>query len=149
MKTIIAAVILASFIALAGAADEPLLPDGVNQILGRIRSRMSEAEVEKIVQAYYPKTKATPGPWSGQTGYAEFKLTPRYSISVAEYNDPKDFNKRFVHADMILYVYDWEAKRRTNISFHQWDNEKTGDKTSEQQGGGYSPSAARLAQPTP
>jgi len=130
MKTITAILVLTSIALAAGATDEPLLPDGVNQILGRIHPNMSEAEVEKIVKKIYPDAKTTTGPWSGQTGFVEFKLTARYSISVAEYNDPKDFNLRFVHADMILYVYDWDTKRRINISFYKWDEEKkTGDRT--------------------
>jgi ankyrin repeat protein len=106
------------------AADEPLLPASVNQIIGRIRAKMPEAEVEKVVQAYYPTAKSTSGDWSGQTGYVEFKLTPRYSISIGEYNAPNDFSQRFVHADMLMYVYDGDTKRRINISVYQWENEK-------------------------
>ena len=133
MKTICAALAIASVVLVAGAADAPLMPDGVNQILGRITPDMAEAKVEAIVKKYYPDAKRTLGSWSGQTGYVEFKLTKRYSISVAEYNDPKDFESRFVHADMILYVYDWEVKRRINISFHNWnEDKKDGGKTSEQ-----------------
>ena len=133
MKTIILIIVMLSVALGTLAAEEPLLPDGVNQILGRIRPNMSEAEVEKIVKAYYPDYKATPMVWSGQTGYVEFKVTSRYSISVAKYNDPNDFNSRFVHANMILYVYDWKQKRRINSSFHKWDAEtkKDGGKTSE------------------
>lgn len=95
--------------------DGPLLPDGINQILGRLHPHISEAQVEKVVKTYYPTTKATLGPWSGQTGYVEFKLTPRHSISVAEYNAPGDLNARFVHADMILYVYDCKLRQRIKI----------------------------------
>jgi len=134
MKTIMAITLIFSVALHAFAADEPLLPDGVNQILGRIRPNMSEAELEKLVKAHYPEAKATPSVWSGQTGYVEFKLTSRHSISVAEYKDPKGFKSRFVHAHMIFYVYDWELKRRINISFHKWDDEtkKGAGKTSEQ-----------------
>jgi len=109
------------------ATEEPLFPDGVNQILGRIQPDMSEAQVEEVVRIYYPDAIFSLGSWSGQTGYVSFKLTSRYSISIAEYNDPEDFNNRFVHADMLLYVYDWELKRRINISFHNWDDEMTLD----------------------
>ena len=77
MKTIIVITVMLSVALGALAAEEPLLPDGVNQILGRIRPNMSEAEVEKIVKAYYPDAKATPSVWSGQTGYVEFKVTSR------------------------------------------------------------------------
>lgn len=127
MKTILAALASASLPLVVGAGDAPLMPDGVNQILGRITPNMAEAEVEKIVKKHYPDAKRTLGSWSGQTGYVEFKLTSRHSISVAEYNDPKDFESRFVHADMMLYVYDWELKRRINISFHKWNDKKKKD----------------------
>jgi hypothetical protein len=136
MKTILAGVLVASLALVASAADAPLVPDGVNQVLGRIAPDMAEAKVEGIVKKYYPDAKRTGGPWSGQTGYVQFKLSERYSISIAEYKDPKDFESRFVHADMLLYVYDWELKRRINISFHKWDqDEKDGGKTSEQPAG--------------
>jgi hypothetical protein len=124
MKIICAILITACIAFSVSAADAPLIPDGANQILGRICPNMSEAEVEKIVQKYYPETKANPSVWSGQSGYVDYKLTARYSISVAEYNDPKDFNLRFVHADMIIFVFDWELKRRINISFFNWEVEK-------------------------
>jgi hypothetical protein len=133
MKIICTAIAIAFFALVAGAEDASLMPDGVNQILGRIAADMPEAKVEALVKQHYPDATRNGGVWSGQTGYVEFKLNKRYSISVAEYNDPKDFESRFVHADMILYVYDWELKRRINISFHKWDEDKKdGGKTSEQ-----------------
>jgi len=134
MKSIFTGLAITFFAFLANAADSPLIPDSVNQILGRISPKMVESDLEKIVKKYYPEAKKTLGSWSGQTGYVEFKLTKRYSISVAEYNDPKDFESRFVHANMILYVYDWELKQRINISFHKWKNEtkKDGGNISEQ-----------------
>lgn len=121
MKLIPVVIVMISITLGAFAAGEPLFPDGVNQILGRIQPDMSETQVEEIVRIYYPDAILSCGVWSGQTGYVDFELTSRYSISVAEYNDPEDFNNRFVHADMILYVYDWELNRRINISFHNWD----------------------------
>lgn len=133
MKTICVALAIAFLSAVAVAADGPLIPDGVNQILGRIKPDMPETDVQKLVHKYYPKAKIHRSVWSGQTGYVEFKLTDRFSVSVAEYNDPKDHKSRFVHADMILYVYDWKLKQRINISFHKWDEDKKdGGKTSEQ-----------------
>ena len=148
MKPILAALILASFATVAGAADEPLLPEGVNQILGRVRPNMAQVEFEKIVQAYYPEARMTPSEWSGRTGYASFRLTSRYSIFVAEYSDPKDFNSRFIHTDLLLYMDDSELRRRLNISFHKWDEEKrVEDKNPGQQGGGYWPPVVRLPPP--
>ena len=127
MKLITVVILTLSVTSGAFAGGGPLFPDGVNQILGRIQPDMSEAQVEEIVKIYYPDVSHTVSIWSGQTGYADFRLTSRYSISVAEYNDPEDFNCRFVHADMILYVYDWELNQRINISFYNWDDETTDD----------------------
>ena len=100
------------------------LPEDVSKILNQVRPNMPEAELARTVAKQYPDAKQSSGSWSGQTGYVEFKLSSRYSLSVAEYNDPKDFNLRFVHKDMTLYLYDWELKRRMNISFYKWDEEK-------------------------
>lgn len=104
------------------AAEEPLVPDSINQILGRINPNMGESQIESMIKRYYPDVKTATGPWSGQTGYVDFKVTARYTISIAEYNDPIDFSRRFVHADMIFFVFDWETKTRINLSFHKWDN---------------------------
>lgn len=106
----------------AGETDTPMIPDDINLILGQISPDMAEVEVGRIVQEYYPDADRTTGSWSGQTGYVMFDLTPRYSISIAEYNDLNNFESRFVHADMIFYVYDWELKRRIDISFYLWDD---------------------------
>lgn len=127
MKLITVAIVMFSVALGALAGEEPLFPDGVNQILGRIQPDMSEAQVEEIVKIYYPDAIRAGGIWSGQTGYVDFELTSRYSISVSEYNNPENINSRFVHSDMILYVYDWELNRRINISFHNWDDETTDD----------------------
>ena len=127
MKLIIVVILMLSVTSGAFAVEGPLFPDGVNQILGRIQSDMNETQVEEIVKIYYPDAIRAGGIWSGQTGYVDFELTSRYSISVAEYNDPEDYNSRFVHADMILYVYDWELNQRINISFYNWDDETKDD----------------------
>ena len=77
MKTILAIIVMLSVVPGLIANEEALLPDKINQILGRIKPNMSEAQVEKIVQTYYPNTKAILGRWSGQTGYVDFKITPQ------------------------------------------------------------------------
>ena len=51
MKTIIVIIVIFSVAFGALAAEEPLMPDGVKQIRGRISPNMREAEVEKIVKA--------------------------------------------------------------------------------------------------
>ena len=123
MKTIILITFMFSGFLSASPLEVPLLPDGVNQILSRIHPDMREAQVEKIVKTYYPDAKTMIGIWSGHTGYIDFKLTSRYSISIAAYNDPKDFNSRFVHTDLIFYFFDFELKQKINISFHKWEED--------------------------
>jgi len=132
MKVLITVLCVTCAAFVAGAADEPLMPDGINQILGRVRPHMSEAELQRVVTKHYPDAKVVVGRWSGQTGYADVRLTDRFSISIAAYNAPNDFESRFVHQDMTIYVYDWERKRRINLSFHNWDDGKKEDEPSEQ-----------------
>jgi hypothetical protein len=100
--------------------ESALLPDGINQILGRIRPDMSETELAGIVTLFYPEAEPACGIWSGQSGYVDFRLTPRWSVSIAEYNAPNDFESRFVHPEMTFYVYDWEVERRIDITFYGW-----------------------------
>jgi len=139
MKTIIATLLLIFVGMTAFSDDSPLLPDGINQILGRIRPHMPEPELEQLAKRFYPEATTTTDVWSGQTGYVKVTIDTRYSISVSEYNDPKDFSKRFVHADMFIYVYDWQTKTRVNISLHKWDagGEEKEEKITEPAGGAY------------
>jgi hypothetical protein len=95
-------------------------------LLFQVRPDMTEAELAKLVQSQFPDAKPSPGDWSGQTGYVDFRLNSQYTLSVSEYNDPKDFNLRFVHADTIVYLLDQEAKRRMNISFYKWEEKVPG-----------------------
>ena len=124
MKTIITILMLMSISLITHADDTPLIPDSINKILGQLKPDMPEYQIEIIVKKHYENAKPTPSLWSGQTGYVEFKLNDRYSISIAEYNDPKDFNLKFVHSSMTFYVYDHELKRRINLSVYKWDDEK-------------------------
>lgn len=121
MKPVSAVIVMLLITLNALAIEDSLFPDEINRILGRIQPGMKETQVEEIVKNYYPDAILSLGTWSGQTGYVNFELTSRYSISVAECNDPEDTHPRFVLADMILYVYDWELNQRISISFQSWD----------------------------
>jgi hypothetical protein len=118
---IIPMILMLSVVFVASESPEPLIPDGINQILGSIQPNMSEAQVWEIVTALYPDAVSRLGVWSGQTGYADFELTPRYTVSISEYNDPVNFELRFVHPDMVFYVYDYELNQRIDISFYRWE----------------------------
>lgn len=148
MKRILAALIVALFAVAALAADEPLFPDGVNQILGRVKPGLAESKLEEIVQTYYLGARAAVGDWSGRTGYVTFRLTSRYSLCVAEYSDPKDLAIRFVHTDMLFYLDDSEQQRRISISLGKWDDQrKPADKPADLPASGYWPPAARVTAP--
>lgn len=96
-------------------AKQTLLPAAINRILGQIRPEMPEQKVEEIVHRDFPDAKATQGPWSGQTGYVNFRLSSRFEISVGEYNDPNDFERRFVHRDLMMNVVD--RMRKLTVRF--------------------------------
>jgi hypothetical protein len=64
MKLITAAILMLSVTSGAFAVEEPLFPDGVNQILGRIQPGMSEAQVDEIVKIYYPDAIHAVSIWS-------------------------------------------------------------------------------------
>jgi len=105
----------------ASLSIKSLIPDNINQILGSIQPNMSETQVEEIIKNVYPEAVSRLGSWSGQTGYVDFELTSRYTVSISEYNDPEDFELRFVHPDMLFYVYDYDLSQRINISFYNWE----------------------------
>ncbi|MBD3369000.1 hypothetical protein GF402_01400 [Candidatus Fermentibacteria bacterium] len=106
-------------------SDAPLLPESINRILSRITPEMSEEKLTDLVREYYPDAEATIGVWSGQNGYVEFELTDRYSISIAEYKDLQYFELRFVHPDLIYYVYDRRQKKRIDISLYEYGDRGT------------------------
>jgi hypothetical protein len=56
--------------------------------------------------------------WSGQTGYIEYKLDERYSLSVSSIT--RD-GKEVVHDEILLYLYDWPSKRRIDLKIFDWE----------------------------
>ena len=130
MKYIAAFIVILTAITCACAGDEALLPDGINQILGRITSDMRETDVQALFRQYYPNAEGMVGNWSGQTGYVDYKLTPKHTVSISMYNTPTNIDHRYVHSSMIIYIFDWETKSRLNLSIYKWDEGK--DKRTEQ-----------------
>ena len=100
------------------AADEPFIPTALNAIIPKIYAGMTIPEVEAALAPAYPKVKGTMGVWSGQTGYIEYKLNDRHSLSVSSIT--RD-GKQVVHNDILLYLYDWPAKRRINLAIYDWE----------------------------
>ena len=65
------------------AADEPLIPAALNAVLPKIHVGMTIREVEAALAPAYPKVKGQMGIWSGQTGYIDYKLDERHTLSVS------------------------------------------------------------------
>ena len=145
MKYIAAFIVILTAITCACAGDEALLPDGINQILGRITSDMRETDVQALFRQYYPDAEGMVGNWSGQTGYVDYKLTPKHTVSISMYNPPTDITHRYVHSSMTFYIYDWETKSRLIFSIYKWD-EGNNNRT-EQPGPAYPPHGVGSADP--
>ncbi len=105
------------------ADDEPLIPAALNAILPKIHAGMTVRQVETVLAPAYPKVKGQMGDWSGQTGYIEYQLDGRYTLSVSSIT--RD-GKEVVHDEILFYLKDWPSKRRFDIKIYDW--EKQADK---------------------
>ncbi len=109
------------------AADEPLIPVALNAVLPQIHVGMTILQVEAVLAPAYPKVKGQMGVWSGQTGYIDYKLDERHTLSVSSITRN---GKEVVHDEILLYLYDWPSKRRLDLKVFEW--EKLADKKSPQ-----------------
>lgn len=105
------------------AADEPLIPAALNAVLPKIHVGMTIREVEAALAPAYPKVKGQMGIWSGQTGYIDYKLDERHTLSVSSIT--RD-GKEVVHDEILLYLFDLPTKRRLDLKICEW--EKQADK---------------------
>jgi hypothetical protein len=105
------------------AADEPLIPPALNAVLPKIHAGMTIREIEAVLAPAYPSVKGQMSLWSGQTGYIDYKLDERHTLSVSSIN--RD-GKQVVHDEVLLYLYDWTSKRRLDLKIFEW--EKQADK---------------------
>jgi RNA polymerase sigma factor (sigma-70 family) len=97
---------------------EPLIPPPLNALLPKIVAGMKAQEVRKLLATAYPKVTYHQGVWSGQTGYFDFKLDDRYTVSVAAGTDPKRGD--VVHKDGLIYIFDHPKKLRLEIKRYHW-----------------------------
>src|ERR1035438_4794372 len=74
----------------ARAADESLIPPALNSLLPKIHPGMTVHEVEAVLATAYPKVAGRMSDWDGMTGYIDYKLDDRYSLSVASINREDD-----------------------------------------------------------
>ena len=96
----------------AMAADEPFIPAALNAVLPKIHARMSVSEVEAVLAPIYPKVKGQMSRWSGRTGYIDYQLDERYTLSISSITHD---GKQVVHDDQLLLLYDWASKRRLDL----------------------------------
>src|SRR6266850_3331709 len=102
----------------AAAADEPLIPAPLNDVLPRIQPGMNTNQVVALLSRSYPKVTGHMGEWSGQTGYFDYKLNDRFTLSVSSVM--RNGNE-LVHDDLLFYVFDWQTRRRVDIRLYHWD----------------------------
>lgn len=120
MKQTIIALLFCASLLHSHAADEPLIPAALNAILPKIHARMTVPEVEAVLNPAYPKVKGEGGIWSGQTGYINYKLNERHTLSVSSIT--RD-GKEVVHDELLLYLYDYPAKRRLDLKVYEWEKQ--------------------------
>ena len=101
------------------AADEPLIPAALNAILPKIRGGMTVAEVEAVLTTAYPGVKGQMSLWSGQTGYIDYKLDERFTLSVSSATVDK---KTVVHDDLLFYLHNYAAKHRVDIKSYFYES---------------------------
>ena len=121
MKTIILTLLFCCRTALhTQAADEPLIPTPLNEVLLKIRPGMATNQVVSALSTAYPKVAGHMGDWSGQTGYVDYKLEERFTLSISSVTRN---GKEVVHDDLLMYLYDWRSKRRVDIKLYYWDGQ--------------------------
>jgi hypothetical protein len=106
------------------AADELLIPAPLNQVLTRIKPGMTGAEVKTVLVTAYPKALASLGDWDGMTGYVDFRLNERYSVSFSAHSPPggaPSESSARLGKNLLTYVFDHQLKHRLQIRDYQWD----------------------------
>jgi hypothetical protein len=101
--------------------DQSLIPPPLNALLPRISGGMTPKEVKKLLATAYPKVEYRLGVWSGQTGYLDFQLNDRYTVSVAG-QSVRD-RGTVVHPDIHIYVFDHPNKQRVEIKRYHWNDQ--------------------------
>ncbi len=124
MKLTILALLCFWALAHACAADEPLIPAALNAVLPMIRSGMTISEVEGVLAPAYPTVKWHHGDGSGGSGYIEYRLDERHTLSVSSVKRAGDY---VVHDTLLFYLYNWPAKRRLDLKIYEWEKQSGED----------------------
>ena len=106
--------LLAYFFVFKAPSAESYYPAELDAALSEIKPDMSESDVASILSRYFPDTKSRSGLWSGQTGYVDFDITPNCWVSISFYNAPNDFESKFVHKSMTIYIHNRKLKLRVD-----------------------------------
>ena len=120
MKSIIVSFVCCIALLQAIAADELLIPGPLNGVLLKIQPGMMTNQIVAILSRSYPKVAGHMGDWSGQTGYMDYRLDERFTLSVSSVM--RD-GRELVHDDLLFYVFDWQTKRRVDIRLYYWDGQ--------------------------
>jgi len=106
------------------AENEPLVPAPLNSVLPRIKAGMTAGEARAQLTNAYPKVQLALGVWSGQTGYVDFRLDDRYTVSFAARNPTNgtlNESAAILSENLLTYIFDHQRKHRLEISHYQWD----------------------------
>ena len=121
MKTIILAFFLCCLMASHTlGADEPLIPTPLNDVLLKVRPGMTTNQVVSVLSTAYPKVAVRMGDWSGQTGYTDYKIDERFTLSISCITRA---GKEVVHDNLLIYLYDQQSKRRIDIRLYYWEGQ--------------------------
>jgi hypothetical protein len=117
--------LFASLMLAVRAADEPLVPQPLNSLLPGIHPGMTVHEVEAVLSRAYPKVSGQVSIWDGASGYVDYRLDDRFSLSVSSVNTLPDHLEPVVGTEVFFYVYDWPAKRRLELKTYVWADTNT------------------------
>jgi len=117
----------ASTVSEQNATGGPLIPSALNGLLPGIHPGMTIPEVESVLAAAYPKVAGRMSDWDGMTGYIDYRLDDRYSLSVASINraDGKKVVQVVGGGDILFYIYDWPSKNRIEVQQYVWDEKQS------------------------
>ena len=83
---------------------------------------MTTNQVESVISTSCPKVSGRMGDWSGRTGYVDYKLDERFTLSVS--STTRD-GKEIVQHDLLMYLFDWQPKRRVDIKLYYYKGKGT------------------------
>ncbi len=119
MRTFLYAVLACSVLCgpVLAAEEEGLIPANLNAVLPKIVPRATTKEVETILAPVYPGVTSHLSIWSGDTGYIDYKLDDRFTLSVSSISMG---GRNVVHDSLLFYILDWPAQQRFEIRRYHW-----------------------------